>query len=1805
MCAAILAVFITALVITVSYTVNQDYEDFNTTEASPSSSDLSPSTDLNLNTLLSLEWPLKDKKYSSWDDPPNATEIESAIAEGRKSLLAKETFEEKVPTLQLGSPSYKHQMATKTLPKARELSKTGHIMEAATKYLATQRSKSKTGKNIGRGPTMHLEWLPTEVCSKEAPSSCSSSPYRTADGSCNNLIHPRTWGVAMRPFRRALPPDYGDGISAPRKGKGGTHLPSARDVSLTVHRAFYRDDPNFTVMLAVWGQFIDHDITATALSQGKDGNSISCCNGYFQSGIKNHPECYTVSLESPDPYYTQYNVSCMEFVRAAPAPVCSFGPREQLNQATSFLDASVVYGTTDSVMNQLRTMQGGELKMLQTPEGLELLPVSTDVNDGCNQEEELKNGRYCFLSGDPRSNENIHLTTMHLLLARQHNLIVRQLAEINPSWDDEKLFQEGRKIVSAQIQHVTYNEFVDVILGPRLMQKVKMAPRKGAEYYQTYDPSLDPSIANSFASSAFRFGHTLLPGLVRMIAGDTSSPEYVEMHKMLFNPFQLYDKGFLEKAVRGAASTPVEKVDTYFNKEFTERLFERKSSVGRPKGMCGLDLVSLNVQRGRDHGLPGYPEWREHCGLKKPSSFADLEGQMDVESLDRIKEIYKSVDDIDMYTGALAELPLEGSLVGPTVTCLLTDQFLRLQRGDRFWYETSEQPQAFTPEQLKTIRETTLAKIICDTSGMEELQPYVMKGTSADNPKTPCSNLPSLNLSAWKDQTKVAVEPAGKIWLIKSSGSKTPSLIKLGGTVTSGSVTAEGTTIWSGAFPLRIPVKPLDGIADSTDATIVPYPPVFAHGILWSGNVDTTPGYAKVSGRFSLPQFLHGTENASIQWYNGLFSLNIQLDWNTTALDSIAVEGNFSTPLYFNSRWQFANLQNASVSDITPVYSPSLSPEIDSNANVSPLVLLGTFSKDGAYFLWSGNVTLVLPTPPPPTPAPADDASLLKLAFTPKNYVKRVKIGASVSGGSITVSGWSAWKGMLPLAIPVDPFDTLSESSVANDDSAVYYGHGINWKGSILSNGLKSATLSGSFSLPRFVHSNGIAPFSIEWYNGIASLDLDVLWSSNSDPVLSIDGTYTSPVYFGERWQYKYLKNVSSPSTIPDFNGYFSGTPKELHNGLNAPLVLLGTYTDDRKTFLWSGNITLTLPQIVAVPDPSSATTMISAKTSLNVPKERMPLRLVGGQVNVGGWNVWYNNLPLAFPLKPFDSVATVDNDLEPVDRPIVYGHGILWTGSATTLDNNYVKLKGTFSFPQFVHSNGLTSNFSLTWFNGDFDLQFQTNKTLLLNGTFTSPVYYAERPAFETLRDSTPGGFPSLRGLGIESTAIPKELNGDPENYITAPLILFGAYSLDRTQFLWSGDCILNAPQSSKQVIVLKATAPQAAPTGFRLGGNVTSAKIFVGDKQVVGVDKPPVTFPTDLFQSVSTSSSTANQPPSFAQEILWSGAFTNSPTNPKSVVLNGTFSLPVPAENSTITWYNGNFSFAIDVIWQTSNGTVGGAFSSPIYFQSRAEEKKNVTVKSSEAFYNSSDSPSLSPDTLGSAPIILAGTLSADEMSFSWSGGITFILPTAPSVSMVSEPPVTTVSRLSLAAFVQGGSIKLGDSTIWLGNRVPLSIPTEPFDSVVSTFDDSINLPPTYGHGISWKGFIASDAPGTMKVWGSYSLPQFLHGNGTKDFNINWYNGDFAFQLNLLWDTTTNVNINGTYSTKIYLQEHYYNTPLASAWELSPSTAAPVNSPNISPNDTSSFAPLVLWGNYSPDRSVFIWSGNVTLVVASDITG
>ena len=98
-----------------------------------------------------------------------------------------------------------------------------------------------------------------------------------------------------------------------------------------------------------------------------------------------------------------------------------------------------------------------------------------------------------------------------------------------------------------------------------------------------------------------------------------------------------------------------------------------------------LDLAALNIQRGRDHGLPNYNQWRVHCGLPAAQSISDLHNEINNDTVrDRLREVYgDDPDRIDLWVGGLVEDTLPDSQLGPTFSCIISDQFERLRAGDR------------------------------------------------------------------------------------------------------------------------------------------------------------------------------------------------------------------------------------------------------------------------------------------------------------------------------------------------------------------------------------------------------------------------------------------------------------------------------------------------------------------------------------------------------------------------------------------------------------------------------------------------------------------------------------------------------------------------------------------------------------------------------------------------------------------------------------------------------------------------------------------------------------------------------------------------------------------------------------------------------------------------------------------------------------------------------------------------------------------------------------------------------------------
>ena len=125
-----------------------------------------------------------------------------------------------------------------------------------------------------------------------------------------------------------------------------------------------------------------------------------------------------------------------------------------------------------------------------------------------------------------------------------------------------------------------------------------------------------------------------------------------------------------------------------------------------------IDLPATNIARARDHGIPGYLQFRKVCGLSVATRFDQLQGIPLVQQK-VLANVYADPLDIDLFVGLLSELPLPRSRMGPTLTCLITRQFNASRRADRFWYERGTSEIGFTMPQLDSIRDVTLAKVIC------------------------------------------------------------------------------------------------------------------------------------------------------------------------------------------------------------------------------------------------------------------------------------------------------------------------------------------------------------------------------------------------------------------------------------------------------------------------------------------------------------------------------------------------------------------------------------------------------------------------------------------------------------------------------------------------------------------------------------------------------------------------------------------------------------------------------------------------------------------------------------------------------------------------------------------------------------------------------------------------------------------------------------------------------------------------------------------------------------------------------------
>jgi len=500
--------------------------------------------------------------------------------------------------------------------------------------------------------------------------------FRSMDGSGNNIAHP-TWDAAGSDFRRIGKANFADGFDSLVDG------PNARTISNVVvgHGDANVDNSlGLSAMMYAWGQFIDHDLNRT----NSDG--------------KTHID---ITIPSNDPNYAPGNKIAMTRAVIDPTTGVAGKPALAVNAVTSWLDASMVYGSNATTAASLRGA-GGHL-LTSAGNNLPIL-----------------NG--AFVAGDDRAQETPSLTALQTLFLREHNYQVDQLAKQHPDWNSDQLYNQARAIVTAEIAHITYSEFLTKLLGTHAIAA-----------YHGYNPSVDPRMTEEFAGAAFRFGHSIVSDNVVKL----------DNNGKIVGPQQSLKDVFFATTADYEANTGTDGILRHLGSDVSQELDVKivdslRNFLFAPPAF--LDLAAINIQRGRDLGLGTLNDTRAALGFARYSNFSQITSDTQVAA--DLKTVYGTVDKVELWVGGLAETHAAGAFIGQTFQAIIAQQFTALRDGDRFYYEN----QGFAPQTLNQINTTSLADIVMrntDTAFVQnDMFTFYERHTTAVTPEHP--SLPQL-----------------------------------------------------------------------------------------------------------------------------------------------------------------------------------------------------------------------------------------------------------------------------------------------------------------------------------------------------------------------------------------------------------------------------------------------------------------------------------------------------------------------------------------------------------------------------------------------------------------------------------------------------------------------------------------------------------------------------------------------------------------------------------------------------------------------------------------------------------------------------------------------------------------------------------------------------------------------------------------------------------------------------------------------------------------------------------------------------
>ncbi|CDF39627.1 Animal heme peroxidase homologue [Chondrus crispus] len=472
--------------------------------------------------------------------------------------------------------------------------------------------------------------------------------FRTFDGSCTNDATDMN-----RLEGSAGLPQFTYFTQSPPNLLFSDDLPSPRLISnaLTTQTMDVREPRGLNELITFFGQFIDHTLTSTPTNNGNEGTIA---------------EPAFIDIPEDDPIMANISRSSLFFFRSEREEVSGARDIERpINILTSAMDLDSVYGPSKERADALRTFTDGLMKTSAN----DLLPLNT-----LGLSNEPTPASNFFVAGDARPNEHPVLTTIHTVFLREHNDIAREIKAAFPEMDDDEIFNNTRQVNIAQFQRIVFDEWYPAITGRTLPA------------YRGFSRSADPTASILFTTASFRVGHTLVNNQVTLLGPGLSPMSPLDLTMTFFAGVPPITANGIEPFIRGILNTGAQKIDLMVVDALRNFLFSNIEEV------IGLDLIALNLQRSRDHGVMLYTDVRRRFRSGRgriARSFADITSDTNIQS--RLQSVYGDVDNVEAWIGLMAEDHASGSSMGPTMLGIWEEEFGRIRDGDRFYYENTFQ----------------------------------------------------------------------------------------------------------------------------------------------------------------------------------------------------------------------------------------------------------------------------------------------------------------------------------------------------------------------------------------------------------------------------------------------------------------------------------------------------------------------------------------------------------------------------------------------------------------------------------------------------------------------------------------------------------------------------------------------------------------------------------------------------------------------------------------------------------------------------------------------------------------------------------------------------------------------------------------------------------------------------------------------------------------------------------------------------------------------------------------------------------